>query len=51
MKGKRGLEIEALVWIIVAVVILIVMVAAFIILRQKDVSMLEFIKNLFRFRG
>ena len=50
LKNKKGLEIEMLVWIIVAVVILVVMVVAFIILRGKDVGFIEFIKNLFRFR-
>ena len=50
MKNKKGMEIETLVWIIIAVVILVVMVTAFIILRGKDVGMIEYIKNLFRFR-
>ena len=48
---KKGLEARTLVLWIVAIVILIVFIAGFIILRQKDISMMEFIKNLFRFRG
>ncbi len=50
MKNKKGMEIEILVWIIIAVVILVVMVAAFMILKNKDAGFVEFIKNLFRFR-
>lgn len=49
MKNKKGMEIEALAWWIIAVIILIVLIVGFIILRQKDVSAIEFIKNLFRF--
>ena len=50
MKSKEGIEIEVLVWWIVAAVILIVMVVAFIILKNKEISMIELIKNLFRFK-
>lgn len=48
-KGKKGMEIETLGWWIIAVIILIVLVVGYVILRQKDVSAIEFIKNLFRF--
>lgn len=50
IKEKKALEFETLVLIIVAVVILIVLIGGYVILRQKDISALEFIKNLFRFR-
>jgi hypothetical protein len=49
MKDKKGIEIETLVWIIVAVIILAVMVISFIVMKNKDMGVVEFIKNLFRF--
>jgi len=48
-KNKRGMGMPALAWWLIAVVILIVVVAGYIILRQKNVSALGFVKNLFRF--
>ncbi len=49
--NKKAIEMEVLVWWIVAAVILIVVVGGLIILRAKNISLLELIKNLFRFRG
>lgn len=57
MKGKRGqkmnkkgLEIEMLVWWIIAFVIAVIAIAGIIILKGKGTSALDFIKNLFRFK-
>ena len=50
LKNKKALEIEILVYIIVAVVILIVVIVGYILVTKKNISALEFIKNLFRFR-
>ena len=51
LKKKKGFVMSSnLVYWIVAAVILIVVVVLFIFLRQKNVSALEFIKNLFKFR-
>ncbi len=49
MKNKKAIEVEMLAWWIIALVILVVLIVGFIVLKQKDVSALEFIKNLFRF--
>jgi hypothetical protein len=49
VRDKKGIEMETLVWIIVAVVILAVMIIGFIIMRDKDMGIVEFIKNMFRF--
>ena len=48
-KNKKGMLEEVSVYWIVAVFILIVGVGVAIFLRQKDISLLEFIENLFRF--
>lgn len=49
--NKKAIAVESLVWIIVAVVILVVIIAGYVIITKKDISLIEFIKNLFRFRG
>ncbi|MFH1710880.1 MAG: hypothetical protein ABH840_01050 [Nanoarchaeota archaeon] len=48
--NKKGIEIEMLVWWIIAFVILVVAVVGIIILRGKGTGALDFIKNLFRFK-
>lgn len=48
---ERGGEVSnVLLYIIVAVIILVVLVTGIIILSKKDISFMEFIKNLFIFR-
>ena len=47
MKNKRGMELEVLVWWIIAIVVLVIMLTAFFIIRGKGVGALEFIKNVF----
>ena len=37
--------------VIVAVVILVVVLVGYYYLKNKDISLIEFIKNLFRFRS
>ncbi|HUS50682.1 MAG TPA: hypothetical protein VMZ91_10985 [Candidatus Paceibacterota bacterium] len=49
LKEKKAVEIDVLTWWFIAIAICIVMVVAFIILRKKDISAIEFIKNLLRF--
>lgn len=51
IKGKKAIETEVLVWTIVGIIILILSIVGYIILTKKDLSLLEFIKNLFRFGG
>lgn len=47
--GKRGFEIEVLGWWILALAVLGIMLAGFIILKGKGIGAVEFIKNMFRF--
>jgi hypothetical protein len=49
MVNKRGIEMEMLAWWLTAIIIFVLMVAGYIILKNKDVSVLEYIKNLFVF--
>ena len=42
---------EMLVWMIIAIVILVIMAAAYFILRGKGINALDYVKNLFRFGG
>ena len=51
MKEKKAIEIEVLTWWIIAIAILVLLAVGFIILRKKDISAIEFIKNLFRFKS
>ena len=48
--NKKGLESEVLVWWIVALVVFAIMIGGFIVLQNKGVDSIEFLKNLFRFR-
>jgi len=49
IKEKKAIIESTIVWIIIGVIILTVLVVASVILAKKGVSLLEFIKNLFRF--
>ena len=51
MKDKRGIELEMLGWWILAIFVLVVIIFGLIILKGKGSSALDFIKNLFRFKG
>ena len=48
-KNKKGMEIEMLIWMIIAIVILVIMVVAYMVLRGKGINALDYMKNLFRF--
>ena len=50
-KDKKGLEISTLGKWIIAIVILAIMVAGYIILRNKDIGIIKYIENLFRFKS
>ena len=50
--SKRGeIELDTLGWIIIAAAVLFIIIAAFLILKGKGVSALDFIRNIFRFGG
>ena len=49
--GKKGMELEMLGYWIIAIAILVLLVIGYIVLREKGISALDFIKNLFRFKS
>ena len=49
--GKIGIETEMLILLIIMAVVLFIAVASYIIFKTKGINAIEFIKNLFRFRG
>ena len=42
---------ETLTWYIIAVFVLVFMVTGYLIIKNKGVGAIDFIKNLFRFGG
>ena len=48
-KGKRGFEIEVMGWWIIGITILVITFVGYMILKEKNISALDFIKNIFRF--
>ncbi|MEK6875736.1 MAG: hypothetical protein AABX30_03560 [Nanoarchaeota archaeon] len=46
---KGAFEMENLGWWIIALIVAGIMLAGFLILKNKDISAVEYIKNLFRF--
>lgn len=50
-RDKKAIEIEMLTWWLIALVVLILVIAVYLILKGKGDSALEYIKNLFRFKS
>ncbi len=50
-KNKKGIELDMLAWWIIGLVALIILILAIMVLRNKGVGALEFIKSLFRFKS
>lgn len=50
MRGKRGIEAEMIGWIIIGVAVLAVVLIGYFILKNKGISAIDYIKNLFRLR-
>lgn len=50
-KNKKAIEIEMLVYWLIAVAILVLIIVVYLILKGKGTSALEFIKSLFRFKS
>ncbi len=50
MKDRKGVLTTTLIWIIVGVLILAVVLFMIYYLNKKDISLMEYIQNLFRFR-
>lgn len=51
MENKKGIALETLAYIILAVAILVLMVIGYMILTGKGQAAIDFIQNLFRFGG
>ena len=49
MNKKKGIISDYLPWLIIAVVVLVIILLAIFVLREKGISLIEQIKNLFRF--
>lgn len=46
---KRGMEIEFLSWWIIGIAVLIIMIIAIFILKDKGINAIDYLKNLLRF--
>ena len=49
MVDKRGMEIEFLSWWIIGIAVLIIMIIAIFILKDKGMGAIDYLKNLLRF--
>ena len=49
MKGKKGMEMEYLGYILIGVAVLVLVILAVIIFKDKSISAIDYIKNLFKF--
>ena len=49
MKNKRGIITDYLPWMIISIVALVIVLLAIFLLKGKGASMIDQIKNLFRF--
>jgi hypothetical protein len=47
-KNKRGIITEYLPWLLIALVVLVILVIAIFFLKEKGISLIDQIKNLFR---
>jgi hypothetical protein len=48
MVNKRGIIADYLPWILIAIFLLIILLIAIFVLREKGISALDFIKDMFR---
>ncbi len=52
VKFKRGaIEIEFASWMIIALIVGVIAIIGILVLKGKATSMVDFLKNLFRFGG
>jgi hypothetical protein len=49
MKNKRGIISDYLPWLLIAVAVLVILMITIFILSGKGISLIEQIKNLFKF--
>ncbi len=50
MKGKRGVEVQILIFWLIAIATAVVVAVMYFVLKGKGVNLIEQIKNIFRFR-
>jgi len=46
---KRGIITEYLPWLLIALAVLVIIMITIFVLREKGISLIDQIKNLFRF--
>ncbi len=49
MKNKKALELEMIIKLIITAVIIGVLIFVAVMLKQKNINALEYVKQLFRF--
>jgi len=47
-RGKKGIVTEYLPWLLIAIIVLVIVVISIFFLKEKGVSFIDQIKNLFR---
>jgi len=50
MKFKRGIVSEYLPWLLIALAVLAIITITVIILKEKGISIIDQIKNIFKYR-
>jgi hypothetical protein len=48
MKFKRGIVTDYLPWLLIAIAVLVILTITIFVLKEKGISALDSIKNLFR---
>jgi hypothetical protein len=48
MGGKRGIITEYLPWLLIAIIVLVIVIISIFFLKDKGISLIDQIKNLFR---
>lgn len=48
--GKNAIVTEYLPWILIAVAVLVILMITIFVLKDKGISLIDTIKNLFKFR-
>ena len=48
-QNKKAIELDMLGWFILGVVVLVIVIAALILFKDKAIAAIDYIKNIFRF--
>ena len=49
-KNKKAMEMEMLAWWIIGLVVLVIVILAIVVFKDKGISAIEYLKSLFKFR-